>query len=205
VTRAPYRLAALAVALCALLLPAAAQASPQAVIRDCKVDGDLDHKYSNEDLRKAEDNLPADVDEYTDCREIIAGAVTGGSDRGGGRTKGGSGGGAAAAGGVAATQREKKARAGDKAKLDQLTGDRTHKPRVSVGGQPVQPGDNGLFDVASATNGLPLPLLLALIAALLLAAGGALMALRRRVPALRRLPLPSKLSLPRVPTPRPRR
>ena len=202
-TRVGYRLA-LAVALGALLLPAAAQASPQAVIRDCKVDGDLDHKYSNEDLRKAEDNLPADVDEYSDCREIIAGAVTGGSDRGAGRTGGGSGGGATAAG-AAATQREKQARAGDQAQLDKLTGDRTHKPRVSVGGQPVQPGANGLFDVASATNGLPLPLLLALIAALLLAAGGALMALRRRVPLLRRIPLPSKFSLPRVPTPRPRR
>ena len=125
-TRVGYRLA-LAVALGALLLPAAAQASPQAVIRDCKVDGDLDHKYSNEDLRKAEDNLPADVDEYSDCREIIAGAVTGGSDRGGGRDTGGSGGGATAAGagGAVGKQREKQARADDKAKLDAITGDRT--------------------------------------------------------------------------------
>ena len=153
-TRVGYRLAALAVALCALLLPAAAQASPQAVIRDCKVDGDLDHKYSNEDLRKAEDNLPSDVDEYSDCREIIAGAVTSGSDRGGGRDdSGGPGGGAAAAGGAAATQREKQARAGDKAKLDKLTGDRTHKPRVRVGGQPVQPGDNGSHTVDARESG----------------------------------------------------
>jgi hypothetical protein len=203
VTRVAYRLV-LAVALCALALPAAAHASPNAVIRDCAEDGDLDRKYSNEDLRKAENNLPADLDEYSDCREVIAGAVTGGSDRGRGRDDGGAGGAQAATPGPGA-KKEQQARADDKAKLDALTGDRDRKPRLDIGGRSVQPGDNGLFDVASATNGLPLPLLLALIAALLLAAGGGLLALRRRIPALSRLPLLSKISLPRGPIPRLRR
>ena len=91
----------------------------------------------------------------------------------------------------------------DKAALDQLTQERK-KPSLTVGGSAIQPGDNGLFNVSSATNGLPLPLLLALIGAVLLALIGGLLALRRRVPALGRLPLLSKIGLPRVPTPRER-
>ena len=198
-TRVAHRLA-LAVALCALLVPAAAQASPGAVIRDCRDDGDLDHTYSNKDLRKAEDNLPADVDEYTDCREVIAGAVTNGANKGGKR--GGGGGGGATSGG-AVGKKEQAARAGDKAALDSVT--RRHKkPRLDVGGKSMAPGENGLFKVASDSNGLPLPLLLALIAAVLLAVGGGLVALRRRIPVLSRIPLLSKISLPRVPTPRAR-
>jgi hypothetical protein len=194
---------ALAVALCALVVPAAAQASPGAVIRDCREDGDLDHKYSNADLRKAEDNLPADVDEYTDCREVIAGAVTSGTNKGGGQA-GGGGNDAGAAGATSggAGKKEQAARANDKAALD---GTKKQKhPRLDVGGRSVEPGDNGLFNVASDTNGLPLPLLLALIAAVLLAVGGGLVALRRRIPALQRIPLLSKIGLPRVPTPRAR-
>jgi hypothetical protein len=190
------------------VVPAAAQASPGAVIRDCREDGDLDHKYSNADLRKAEDNLPADVDEYTDCREVIAGAVTSGANKGGGGA-GGGGGGANAAGatsgaaGAAAGKKEAAAQANDKAQLDSVT-KQHNKPKLDVGGKSVEPGDNGLFNVASDSNGLPLPLLLALIAAVLLAVGGGLVALRRRIPALQRIPLLSKISLPRVPTPRAR-
>ena len=199
-TRVAHGLA-LAVALCALVLPAAAQASPSAIIRDCRQDGDLDHKYSNRDLRKAEDNLPTDVDEYTDCREVIAGAVTSGSDRGGGNRGGGDNdAGAASAGSGGGSAHNSTP---DSAALDKVTGH--HKrPRLLVGGRSVEPGDNGLFNVAGSTNGLPLPLLLALIAVLLLAVVGALVALRRRVPALARIPLLSKISLPRVPTPRAR-
>jgi hypothetical protein len=197
VTRVAHGLA-LAVALCALVLPAAAQASPSAIIRDCRQDGDLDHKYSNGDLRKAEDNLPTDVDEYTDCREVIAGAVTGGSDKGGANRDGGDNGAGAAGSGGGGDKS-----VSDRAALDKVTG--PHKrPRLDVGGRSIEPGDNGLFNVAGSTNGLPLPLLLALIAVLLLAVVGALVALRRRVPALARIPLLSKLGLPRVPTPRAR-
>ena len=201
-TRLAHRLA-LAVALCALVVPAAAQASPSSVIRDCREDGDLDHKYSNADLRKAEDNLPADVDEYTDCREVIAGAVTSGSDKGGGNSGGGDDGANAASAGSGPGGGGKKSAARDKAALDKVTGH--HKrPRLDVGGRSIEPGDNGLFNVAGSTNGLPLPLLLALIAAGLLAVGGALVALRRRIPALSRIPLLSKIGFPRVPTPRAR-
>jgi hypothetical protein len=62
-----------------------------------------------------------------------------------------------------------------------------------------------LFDVASATNSLPTPLLIALIVLGLLAVAGGVVALRGRVPVLARLPLLSKIPTPRVSLPRFRR
>jgi hypothetical protein len=193
------RVAYILVVVVALAAPALAQASPDAVIRDCAEDGDLDGNYSNDDLEQAENNLPSDLDEYSDCREVIGGAQTGGSDRG-------AGGGRDSANhptGAAAAKARENARKRDEAELGAITA-RGDRPELRVGGKSVEPGSNGLFDVASSSNGLPLPLLLALIAIGLLAAVGALYALRRRVPALARIPLP-EINLPRVPFPRPRR
>jgi hypothetical protein len=194
------RVAYILVLVVALAAPALAQASPDAVIRDCAEDGDLDGNYSNDDLEQAENNLPSDLDEYSDCREVIGGAQTGGSGRGAG------GGGRDTANdptGAAAAKARRNARKRDEAELGAITS-RGDRPELRVGGRSVEPGSNGLFDVASSSNGLPLPLLLALIAIGLLAAVGALYALRRRVPALARIPLP-EINLPRVPFPRPRR
>lgn len=197
-SRVSYR-SILAVALIALTVPAAAQASGFDVIRDCARDGRLDGNYSNGELKEARDNLPSDLDEYSDCREVINGAITSGSDRGGGRDSGGSGSGAGGSGGSGPGGEA--ARARDAAALDRLT-DQRGKPALNVAGTNVKPGDNGLFDLASATNGLPLPLLLALIAILLSAAGAGVVVLSRRYPGLaERIPLLSKISLPRVPIP----
>jgi hypothetical protein len=100
------------------------------------------------------------------------------------------------------SKHEAAAKANDAAALDKQTG---HKPRVSVGGRNVEPGDNGLFNLASANNGMPLPLLLGIIAAGLLAILGGLAVLKRRAPAFAsRIPLLSRISLPRVRFPRPR-
>jgi hypothetical protein len=207
VTRVAYIL----VLLVALAAPAAAFGSPDAVIRDCAADGDLDHHYSNSDLDKAEKNLPSDLDEYSDCREVIAGAKTSGSSGGSGGGGGGGGTGHSGSGGAGASSAgaaEIAARQKDKAQLDQLTKS-GGKPRLDIGGRTVEPGTNGLFDLSSASNGLPLPLLLALIAVGVLTAIGALYALRRRVPALARIPLPRiplpRFDLSRVPFPRSRR
>lgn len=196
------RLAYILVLLVALAAPAAALASPEAVIRDCAADGKLDHHYSNSDLDKAEKSLPSDLSEYSDCASVIAAAKTKGSDKGGGRHNGPPGGGATA------KASEHAAQARDRAALDALTKN-GHKPKLQVGGKTIEPGSNGLFNLASAANGLPLPLLLALIAMGVLAAGGGLYVLRRRVPALARLPLPRipapRIDLSRVPFPRFRR
>jgi hypothetical protein len=79
-----------------LLIPAAAYASGSAVIRDCTDDGRLEGHYTQRDLRDALNSIPSDVDEYTDCRDIIRRAAfsagAGGGNNGGGGSAGASGG-----------------------------------------------------------------------------------------------------------------
>jgi hypothetical protein len=219
VTRLPRHLLLLA-ALPLLLLAfsgSAFAAGPLQVIKDCNQDGQLNRKYSNKELRKALDNLPSDIDEYSDCRDVIGGAITGGSDKGGNRGTGGSGadgggGGGSGAGGTGGnaapiTPEEQAARTQDQADLQALgtPESRENSPPIDVGGEQVKPGSNGLFDLASASNSLPTPLLIALIALALLAIAGGVVALRGRLPALARIPLLSKIPTPRVSLPRFRR
>ena len=66
--------------LVALCLPQAAVASPAQVIRDCVDDGTLNRQYSNSGPAQGPDNLPSDLDEYSDCREVISAAISGGPD-----------------------------------------------------------------------------------------------------------------------------
>ncbi|MGH2782942.1 MAG: hypothetical protein ACRDLA_16330 [Thermoleophilaceae bacterium] len=169
-----------------LALPGSAMANP---IGDCARDGDLDKDYSNGELRRALDRIPGDLDEYSNCREVISGAVKSGSDQGGNRPTAG-------ADGSPLSPEEQAARDKDNADLAAITGDPDgNRPSVKVGDETIDPGGNGLFDLASASNDLPVPLLLALVALLLLAVIGSLVALRERVP-----PLLSKIpsvSLPR--------
>ena len=113
--RLPLIFAALLVAL--LALPAFAQASGQDVIRDCYDDGHIDGNYSQQDYQDAQDNMPSDVDQYSDCRDVIAqgqagggkkhssstgnsgsGGSSGGSGSSGSGSSGGSSGGGAASG-----------------------------------------------------------------------------------------------------------
>ena len=80
-----------------LALPAAASASPAQIFEDCQ-DGRLDRGYSGKDLRAALSDIPKDLDEYTNCREIIrsaqqgvrgpggSGPTPGAKDAGGGST-----------------------------------------------------------------------------------------------------------------------
>ena len=179
-----------------LALPAGAMANP---VLDCARDGDLDKSYSNAELRKALDRIPGDLDEYSNCREVLAGAIAGGSDKGGNRPTAG-------AGGSPLPPAEQAARDKDNADLAGITANpEDNPPSVEVGGQQVEPGSNGLFDLASASNDLPVPLLVTLVALALVALIGGLVALRERIPALARIPLLSKIPTPRVPFPRFRR
>jgi len=83
----------------ALLPPASALASGSAVIRDCTDDGRLEGHYSQRDLRDALSSIPSDVDEYTNCRDVIRRAAFNGAGGGGGRGSGGGGGGTGGGGG----------------------------------------------------------------------------------------------------------
>jgi hypothetical protein len=183
--------------LVALLAPAAAHASSGKVIRDCADDGQLQGRYSDKELKQALKDLPADLDEYSDCREAIGAAIgKGGAGKGGGGHKGGGGGGGGHRASAADNQRHQ---ANDAAALDKAT--RGGKPKLRVGGEDVSPGSNGLFRNASASHSIPGPLLAALIALGLLAIVAGFLALRRRIPALAKVPLPRlpiRVSLPRI-------
>ena len=176
------------------------------MIRDCAIDGVLNRQYSNSELRRARDKLPSDSDEYSDCREVIGAAIKrpaapGGAGGGGNNGGGGGGGGGQsntpADAGFLNSAEEQAARGKDAADLEALTGS-GDPPEVEVGGRTIKPGENGLFDLATASNDLPTPLLLALIALGLAAIAGVVLALRARAPALAQVPLLSKIRMPRV-------
>jgi hypothetical protein len=175
-----------------LAVPATASASADQVLRDCILDGKLDREYSNAELRKAKDNIPSDSDEYSDCSDVIASAIKGGSDRGKG----------AGSPGVGATDPagEAAARTEDQSDLASVaTAAKEDAPTVDVGGASLEPDSSGFFNLSGAANEVPLPLLFALILLALFALASGLAALRERVPALARIPLLSKIPAPRVP------
>jgi hypothetical protein len=178
---APAVAVGLATGAAVLATPATAQASPQGVIVDCAKDGKLDHHYSLGDLKKAEKQLPSDVDEYTNCRDVInqaevqsSGSSSKGSSHG---ALSGAGPNSGGGGGAGPSQADTKALA--KA-TDRAAGGKA--PTLSLGGQEVRPGSPGVFKSASAANTLPTPVLAALIAVGLLTAAGGTLAVRRRFP-----------------------
>jgi hypothetical protein len=167
-----------------LLLPAAAWASGDAVIKDCTDDGAIQGHYSQKDYRDALNNLPTDVDEYTDCRDVINRAQVGGTGGTGG--SGGSGGTGGAAGGTTApangdplsgaTSAERKA-------VGDAGAGGASKP-ISIGGQMVQPGKLGFGGLGSPTT-LPASLIAVLVALALAAGAAAGTYVRNRVVARR--------------------
>ncbi|MEA2404626.1 MAG: hypothetical protein QOE08_1273 [Thermoleophilaceae bacterium] len=179
----------LAAMLCALAQPATAQASYRDAIFDCAQDGVLDGHYSNADLKKARQNLPTDLAEYTDCADVLASAVTGGP---GGSHRGG----APTAPSNPALVTETGAQASSQQDLNALrdkaaTNATKKAAKVKIAGHDITPGAGGVFDRAGSTeaNVLPLPLLLSLIALGAMCALAGAVALRRQWPATRRVAL----------------
>jgi hypothetical protein len=165
-----------------LATPATAEASPQGVIVDCAKDGKLDHHYSLGDLKKAEKQLPSDVDEYTNCRDVINQAevqASGSSHKGSSHGAVSGAGPSSGSGGGTAGPSDADAKALAKATQRAAGGD---APTLSLGGQKVEPGSPGVFKTASAANTLPTPVLAALIAVGVLTAGAGALAFRRRFP-----------------------
>jgi hypothetical protein len=64
-----------------LAVPAPAAASVDEIYEDCQ-DGRLDKRHPKPELRQALKDMPADLDEYTNCRELIRAARD--NQRGGG-------------------------------------------------------------------------------------------------------------------------
>ncbi len=181
--RLRLRIATALALLLALAAPGLAHASTEALFKDC-ADGSLDSRYSQKDYAQAIANLPADLDEYSDCRSQIQRARLGGgkssnSGGGGGTNSGGGGGigtgpGDSTGGGTGDTGTPSPATVNP---LDTATpAERASFEKaitagdapVEVDGRPIDPGALG----GAKTNGvadLPAPLL-AILA--LLAIGG---------------------------------
>jgi hypothetical protein len=164
--------------------PAFAQASGTGVIKDCTDDGVLSRNYSQRDYTQALADLPTDVDEYTDCRDLIrraqlgaaggggnSGTGNGGGTAGGGGTgtgggTGGGGGGPAAATAAPGTDPLQNATPRERAAFHKAV--RAGAVPVKLDGRPVSPGSLGSSSVTGLSD-LPTPLLIVLA---LLAAGG---------------------------------
>lgn len=84
-----------------VIVPAAASASGQDVINDCSDNEQIDGDYSQGDYNEALDELPADIDGYSPCRDVISRARDAAAGGGGGS---GPRGGLAASGGNAGAE-----------------------------------------------------------------------------------------------------
>jgi hypothetical protein len=163
-----------------LFLPAAAWGSSSAVIKDCTDDGVIQGHYSQQDYKNALANLPTDVDEYTDCRDVIKRAQTGGTGGGSGGpgSPGGTGGNTPAGGDPLAS-----ATPAERAALAAAQAGGADKP-VSIGGKLVQPGKLGFGGLGSPTT-LPSSLIAVLVALGIAAAAAGATYVRNRVIARR--------------------
>jgi hypothetical protein len=160
--------------------PAAMAGTRGDIIADCYDDGKLDGNYSPSEIRDARNNLPADIDQYSDCRDVLARALGGtgnkhvGGDSGGGGALGGGGGGS-----DGPAQRLTPSGPGEQAALDKAAlagGDAA----VQVGSGTIVPGA-----VEAARNAIPASLLAVLIMLGLAALAAAVPYVRRRVLARR--------------------
>ena len=159
----------------ALLAPAAAAQSTRIkILRECAQDGRLRGDYTAQQIRDARSNIPDDIDEYTDCRDVLTRALlnlAGGDSNpsGGGGTTGGTGGGGTGTGGGGGGDGGETlltpSTDADREALD-TAGKATQTP-VEVSGARVTPGSAG-----ELRNDLPTTLivLLALLGAAALAA-----------------------------------
>jgi hypothetical protein len=150
---------------------ASAQASPIEVIRDCSEDGSLNRHYSQRDLSDALDQLPSDLDEYTDCRSVIRAAQLAGA-----RGKN-----ASAKKGVAGLVTAEPPNENEQKQLAQATGARD---RVKIGGKPIEPGGDAA-PLATAGFGTDVPASVVVVLAVfgLSMLAGAGFAVQRRWPA----------------------
>lgn len=161
----------LSVAFAAVALPAAAQANPDAVVRDCAADGSVDGDYSDADKRAALKRIPADLDEYSDCRSLIGASISGGRNgKDAGKIR--DGGGTAAAAASARTRRA--------ARKAAATRKRRAATEAAIGDRIVDPKSGAALKVSNTDNGLSLPVLLALIALALLLIAGSVLAIAAR-------------------------
>jgi hypothetical protein len=135
--------------------PAAMAGTRADIVADCFDDGKLDGDYTASQIRDARNNLPADVDQYSDCRDVLARALGGSGSHDVGR----GGEDAPGAGGSGAPL--KPSGSEEQRALDAAAAEGGDKP-VQVGDGTIIPGASG-FAAGAARNDIPPTLLAALI------------------------------------------
>ena len=163
-----------------ILLLAAPNASAgvrEKILRECQ-NGRITGNYTPGQLRDARRHIPTDLDEYSDCRDVLARA---GLSSGGASGGGGGGGGSAAPGGVQGSGSDDLSYAANQQEQDELTKALSDAPQgADVAGDKIVPGASGLA-VDAARHGLPTTLITALILLGLCLAAAMAPTVRRRV------------------------
>jgi hypothetical protein len=181
-------LRALLVLALALLVaaPAALADTRDDIIRDCNDDGRLAGDYTPSQIRDARKHIPADVDQYSDCRDVLTRALGGtgkrsvGGSGGAGGGAGGSGGGTSGGGTAEPAAPLTPESPADEQAIAGAAAQGGSDP-VPVGGQNIVPGAAGLV----RANPLPGSLVIALALLALAAAAAAGPTVRKRVLARR--------------------
>ena len=159
-----------------LAAPTASAGVREKILRECQ-DGRISGHYTPKQLRDARKHIPSDVDEYSDCRDVLAQATLGG--HGGRKSSHASN----APGGVQPSTGRAPLTASDPAESQTLNEARLKSEAQSVGDQSLIPGATGFN--AAVRRELPTPVLVALILLGLCASAATFASVRRRVLARR--------------------
>jgi hypothetical protein len=168
----------------ALLLTVASPAlagTREKILQECQ-DGRLSGDYTAKEIRDARNNIPTDIDQYSDCRDVLSRALNdkaaGGGAGGGG---GGAGGGGTSPGGSGGGPLLTPSSPADQSAIAQAQqhGDEP----VSVGGAPLTPGAAGLNSGAPRTT-IPVEALVVLALLALAALAGSAPFARNRLGAI---------------------
>jgi hypothetical protein len=164
--------------------PAAMAGTREDILNDCQ-SGGLDGNYSPSEIRDARNNIPADIDQYTNCRDVLARALGGSGDKrvGGGGDGNALGGGGSGGGSAPPTAPLTPSGPEEQAALEKAAVGGGDAP-VQVGDSTIVPGAAGLASNA-ARNALPVSLLAVLILLGLAALAATVPPVRRRVHARR--------------------
>jgi hypothetical protein len=170
----PKLLLVMVLALLVAAPAAGAQSTRAQIVKDCFRDGDLDGNYTASQIRDARNNLPADVDQYSDCRDVLTRALGGTGTR-----ATGGGGGGAGGGGAAPSEPLTPSGPAEQQQLDDAVAQGGDEP-VQVGDGTVVPGASGLAANAPRSD-IPSTLLTALILLAIAAIAAAAPYVRRTV------------------------
>jgi hypothetical protein len=169
--------------------PAALAASTRTkILRECQ-DGRLTGDYTPSEIRDARNNIPDDIDQYSNCRDVLTRALLAGaadSGDGGNSGGGGSGGGPGAGGGTGGGERLTPSTDADRQAIQSAAAGGGQP--LEIAGRKVSPG------VGSLRNDLPTTLIVALALLAVATLGAIVPYLRRsagRLSALRRV-IPSR-------------